>query len=220
MTGPLRSTNTVYHAPLVARSHRQQLNQHPAVTLWFTGLSGAGKSTLAHAVAERLHRAACRTYVLDGDNVRHGLCGDLGFSPEDRHENLRRIGEVAKLMVDAGLVVLAAFISPMRADRDGVRQLLGKDFIEIYCGCPLEVCESRDVKGMYARARAGEIGQFTGISAPYEPPATPDLLLDTAGTTIDECVNTVLDFLCQHFNFNIPPDAKRDRAAGATATAT
>jgi len=218
MTGSLQSANTVYHAPLVARSHRQQLNQHPAVTLWFTGLSGAGKSTLAHAVEERLHRAACRTYVLDGDNVRHGLCGDLGFSPGDRHENLRRIGEVAKLMVDAGLVVLAAFISPMRTDRDAVRQLLGNDFIEIYCGCPLHVCESRAVKGMYARA--GEIAQFTGISAPYEPPGTPELLLDTAGTTIDECVNTVLDFLCQRFNFAIPPDAERDHAARAACAAT
>ena len=150
------------------------------VILWLTGLSAAGKSTNAHAAEERLHRAGCRTYVCNGDSIRHGLNGDLGFSPEDRVENIRRSAEVAKLFVDAGVMVLTAFISPYRADRDRARGLLASgDFVEIYCRCWLEVCEQRDVKGLYAKARVGELKEFTGISAPYEEPNHPELVLDT-----------------------------------------
>ena len=164
--------------------------------MWFTGFSGAGKSTLAHAVEERLFQSGCRTYVLDGDNIRHGLCGDLGFSPGERSENIRRVGEVAKLMVDAGVIVLTAFISPFRADRERVRGLMAHgDFLEIHCQCPLDVCESRDIKGLYRKARAGEVKEFTGISSPYEVPAAPDLVVDTAGLPLDDCVERVLALL-------------------------
>lgn len=167
------------------RRRREKLNGHRGAVVWFTGLSGSGKPTLAHTVEERLHQAGCRTYVFDGDNVRHGLCSDLGFSVPDRSENIRRIGEMAKLFVDAGVIALTAFISPLARDRARVRQLIGsEDLIEIYCRCPLEVCERRDTKGMYARARKGEIPKFTGISAPYEPPVNPDLVLDTGGYAI------------------------------------
>lgn len=164
--------------------------------MWFTGLSGAGKSTIAHAVEERLHQRGCRTYVFDGDNVRQGLCSDLGFSKEDRAENIRRIGEMMKLFVDAGIIALAAFISPFRADREKVRRLMGdEDFIEVYCRCPVEVCEQRDVKGHYKRARSGEIKEFTGISSPYEEPKNPDIILDTADISIEESVQMVIDLL-------------------------
>lgn len=164
--------------------------------LWFTGLSGAGKSTLAHAVEERLYALQVGTYVLDGDNVRHGLCGDLGFSADDRSENIRRIGEVASLFVDAGLFVLTAFISPFRSDREKARTLIGPDnFIEIYCSCSVEVCETRDVKGLYKLARAGSIKEFTGISSPYEEPITPALKLDTSLLSLDECADQVLALL-------------------------
>jgi len=167
----MQSSNTLWHHAVIQREHRQQQNGHRSAILWFTGLSGAGKSTLAHAVEERLHQLGCRTYVLDGDNVRHGLCGDLGFSAADRTENIRRIGEVAKLMIDAGVIALTAFISPFRADRERVRgMVMHGEFIEIYCHCPVEVCETRDVKGLYQRARAGEVKDFTGISSPYEAP--------------------------------------------------
>lgn len=164
--------------------------------LWFTGLSGAGKSTLAHAVEEHLHQMGCRTYVLDGDNVRHGLCGDLGFSAKDRTENIRRIGEVTKLMVEAGMIVLTAFISPFRADRERVRGLMMHgDFLEIYRQCPLEVCEARDVKEFYRRARAGKVKEYTGISSPYEKPPVPELVVDTAGQSLNDCVAQVLALL-------------------------
>ena len=192
----LKTANTVWHAATIRREHRQQQNGHGSAILWFTGLSGAGKSTLAHAVEERLHQLGCRTYVLDGDNVRHGLCGDLGFSAADRSENIRRIGEVAKLMIDAGVIALTAFISPFRADRERVRgMVMHGEFIEIYCHCPVEVCETRDVKGLYQRARAGEVKDFTGISSPYEAPLKPELTVDTATQPLDACVTQVLDYL-------------------------
>lgn len=177
------SDNVVWHQATVTRIRREAQNGHRGAILWFTGLSGAGKSTLAHAVEEQLHQMGCRTFVLDGDNVRHGLCGDLGFSEKDRMENIRRIGEVTKLFMEAGVIVLTAFISPFRADRDKVRAMVGAgDFYEIYCQCPLELCEQRDVKGLYKKARSGEIQQFTGISSPYEPPLNPELIVDTTQT--------------------------------------
>ncbi|OUD16187.1 adenylyl-sulfate kinase [Thioflexithrix psekupsensis] len=191
-----KSSNTVWHHATVTRARRAELNRHQSKVLWFTGLSGAGKSTIAHAVEEELYQKGFHTFVLDGDNVRHGLCGDLGFSDADRVENIRRIGEVSKLFVEAGVLVLTAFISPFRADRDKVRALLNTgDFIEIYCQCPLTVCEERDVKGLYKRARAGEIKAFTGISSPYEEPESPELVIDTSLLSLEQSVQTVLDFL-------------------------
>ncbi|MDR2875635.1 MAG: adenylyl-sulfate kinase [Methylobacillus sp.] len=182
----------------VNRAMRERAQQHRGVILWFTGLSGAGKSTLAHAVEEVLHTQGCRTYVLDGDNVRHGLCADLEFSAEDRVENIRRAGEVAKLFLDAGVIVLTAFISPYRADRERARQLVDAgDFIEIWCASPPEVCEQRDVKGLYAKARQGMIPNFTGISAPYETPESAELVLDTAHLSLAECVERVLRLLAE-----------------------
>ena len=192
----MKTENTTWHSTTIGRQDRQQQNGHGSVILWFTGLSGAGKSTLAHAVEERLHNTNCRTYVLDGDNVRHGLCGDLGFSATDRTENIRRIGEVAKLMMDAGVITLTAFISPFHADRDRVRSMvMPGEFIEVHCRCPIEVCETRDVKGLYRRARSGEVKDFTGISSPYEPPLNPELIVDTATQPLHICVETVLDYL-------------------------
>lgn len=190
------SENVVWHHATVTRARRERQNGHKSAVVWFTGLSGSGKSTLAHEVEERLHQMGCRTFVLDGDNVRHGLCGDLGFSTEDRRENIRRIGEMSKLFVEAGVIVLTAFISPLRADRQKVRSLLAPgDFIEIWCRCPLEVCEQRDVKGMYAKARAGEIREFTGISSPYEEPQAPELILDTDSGTLEQSVDRIIDLL-------------------------
>jgi adenylylsulfate kinase len=190
------STNVVWHLATVTRQRREAQNGHKSVILWFTGLSGAGKSTIAHATEEALHRMGCHTFVFDGDNVRHGLCGDLDFSIEARRENIRRIGEMSKLFLEAGVIALTAFISPFRADRARVRALVPHgDFLEIYVKCSLEVCESRDVKGLYRRARAGEIKEFTGISSPYEEPKDPELTLDTTVTSIDECVDFVLGLL-------------------------
>lgn len=188
----------VWHQASVTRSRRETLNGHRSAVIWFTGLSGSGKSTLAHAVEESLHQRGCRTYVFDGDNVRHGLCSDLGFSVEDRSENIRRIGEMAKLFVEAGVVALTAFISPLQADRRRVRTLIGDaDFVEIYVKCPLAVCEARDVKGMYKKARRGEIKEFTGISSPYEEPEQPELVIDTSLCDIDQSLALVLDLLAQ-----------------------
>lgn len=188
--------NIVWHHASVTRQRREALNGHRASVIWFTGLSGSGKSTLAHAVEEALHRRGCRTIALDGDNVRHGLCGDLGFSEQDRSENIRRIAEMAKLFVDAGVIVLAAFISPLRTDRARVREIVGEtDFFEVHVQCPLEICESRDVKGMYRRARAGEIKEFTGVSAPYEAPENPAATVDTSAKGIAESVDEVLEML-------------------------
>lgn len=190
------SSNTVWQRASVTRARRETLNGHKSAVVWFTGLSGAGKSTLAHAVEERLHALGCRTYVLDGDNVRHGLCGDLGFSEAERTENIRRVGEVAKLAVDAGIVVLTAFISPFRSDRARVRALMPDgDFIEIHCDCPIAVCEARDVKGLYRKARAGVIQDFTGISSPYEAPLGAELHLDTAALELGQAVDCVMGLL-------------------------
>jgi len=198
----MKSTNTVWHHATVTRALREQMNGHKSAVLWFTGLSGAGKSTIAHAVEERLYELGCRTYVLDGDNVRHGLCGDLGFSMEDRHENIRRIGEMAKLFGDAGVITLTAFISPLRSDRQRVRQLVGDDFVEIYCRCSVEVCEGRDVKGLYKKARAGEIKDFTGISSPYEEPENPEIVIDSGIISLEQSVDTIIAYLQSHGIFS------------------
>ena len=190
------STNIVWHASKVSRSDRETLNNHKGAVLWFTGLSGSGKSTLAHAVEEQLYLQGARTYVLDGDNIRHGLSSNLGFSEEDRKENIRRIGEVAKLMMDAGTIVMTAFISPFIKDRAEVRKLMPHDdFIEIYCNATLETCEKRDVKGLYKKARAGEIKNYTGIDSPYEAPENPDLTIDTGTTSLQDSVKKVMRFL-------------------------
>ncbi len=171
--------NVVWHDYPVSREEREQQHGHQGVVLWFTGLSGSGKSTVAGALEQALHRAGVSTYLLDGDNVRHGLCRDLGFSDDDRKENIRRVGEVAKLMVDAGLVVLTAFISPHRAERQMVRDLLGAgQFVEVFVDTPLAVCEARDPKGLYKKARAGELRNFTGIDSVYEAPDAPEIHLD------------------------------------------
>ena len=195
---PPTSTNTVWHHATVTRARREAQNNHRGAIIWFTGLSGAGKSTLAHAVEEELHQRGCRTFVLDGDNVRHGLCGDLGFSAKDRIENIRRIGEVAKLFMEAGVIVLTAFISPFRADRERVRGMVEHgDFIEIFCDSTIEVCESRDVKGIYKKARAGQIADFTGISSPYEAPENPEITVNTGEAELDACVQQVIDEMMQ-----------------------
>jgi len=188
--------NIVYHNATVTRVRRNQLNKHRSVIIWFTGLSGSGKSTLAHSVEERLYKLGCRTIVLDGDNVRHGLSSNLTFSDDDRKENIRRIGEAAKLMMEAGVITMTAFISPFKKDRNLVRQLLPQgDFIEIYCNASLEICESRDVKGLYKRARAGEIKSYTGIDSPYEAPSNPELVIDIESESLEESVSKVIDFL-------------------------
>ena len=182
----------------ITREWRNHQNSHKSVVLWFTGLSGAGKSTIAHSVEEKLYQQGCKTFVLDGDNVRHGLSGDLGFSDEDRKENLRRIGEVSKFFIEAGTITLTAFISPFRDDRERVRSLMPHgDFLEIYVDCSIEVCESRDVKGLYKRARAGEVKEFTGISAPYELPEKPELVVNTDQQTLEESVESVIQLLIE-----------------------
>lgn len=188
--------NIHWHPVSVSREDREAGNRHKSALVWFTGLSGAGKSTVAHEVERRLHQRGCSTYVLDGDNVRHGLCGDLGFSALDRVENIRRVGEVGKLFVDAGLLVLTAFISPYREDRARVRALFESGrFIEVYCECPIAICEQRDVKGLYRKAREGLMQEFTGISAPYEIPQAPELVLNTGKQSIEECVSRVMRLL-------------------------
>ena len=190
------STNVVWHHATVTRERREAQNGHKSCVLWFTGLSGAGKSTLAHAVEEQLHQLGCRTFVLDGDNVRHGLSSNLGFSGDDRRENIRRIGEAAKLMMEAGVIAMTAFISPFRADREAVRNLMPHgDFFEVYCKAALETCEARDVKGLYKKARAGEIKNYTGIDSPYEAPEKPELVVDTDVLSIEQSVNEVLKLL-------------------------
>ena len=192
----MKTPNTIYHNATVTRERRNQLNGHKSVVIWFTGLSGSGKSTLAHSVEEELHNLNCRTFVLDGDNIRHGLSSNLSFSDNDRKENIRRIGEAAKLMMESGVIAMTAFISPFKKDRNLVRQLLSQgDFIEIYCNASLEACESRDVKGLYKRARAGEIKNYTGIDSPYEAPSNPELVIDTESESLEESVAKVVDFL-------------------------
>lgn len=188
--------NIVWHNATVTRERREKMNKHRAKLLWFTGLSGSGKSTLAHALEEELHQRSCRTYVFDGDNVRHGLCRDLGFTVEDRTENIRRISEMAKLFVDAGVIALTAFISPIREDRERARGLFPHgDFIEVYVKCSLEICEERDVKGLYKKARAGEIPHFTGISSPYEAPLNPEIVIETENRSVEACVAEMIGIL-------------------------
>ena len=190
------ASNVVWHHATVTRARREVMNGHRGAIIWFTGLSGAGKSTLAHAVEEVLHQRGCRTFVLDGDNVRHGLCRDLGFTVQDRSENIRRVGEVAKLMVDAGLIVLASFISPYRAERQMVRDLLAPgEFVEVFVDTSLEVCAARDVKGLYAKAMRGEIANFTGVSSPYEAPEAAELVLDGGATSPEALARQVLDLV-------------------------
>lgn len=192
----ITNQNTVWHEPIIVRTDRERLNGHKSAILWFTGLSGSGKSTLAHAVEDKLFEQNIRTFVLDGDNVRQGLCKDLGFTDADRTENIRRIGEVSKLILDAGIMVMTAFISPFRRDRQIVRQLVKDgDFIEIYCKASLDVCEQRDPKGLYKKARAGQIPEFTGISSPYEEPETPELIIESGKISVDECVKQIIAYL-------------------------
>ena len=196
----MKSSNVIYHQATVTRQRRSKLNEHRSVVLWFTGLSGSGKSTLAHALEEKLFQKGCRTFVLDGDNVRHGLNSNLDFSESDRTENIRRISEVSKLMLESGLIVMTAFISPFNRDRNEARKLISNDdFIEVYCKASLDVCEARDVKGLYKRARAGEIKNYTGIDSPYEEPENPELTINTNDETLDNSVSKILSFLEQNF---------------------
>ena len=188
--------NIIEHKASVTRRQRESLNGHLSINLWFTGLSGSGKSTLAHAVEQHLHRMGCRTYVFDGDNVRNGLCKDLTFSREDRYENLRRISEMVRLFLDAGIISLTAFISPLESDRLLAKKIIGREnIIEIFCDCSLEICEQRDVKGFYKKARSGEIKNYTGISSPYEKPKKPDLVINTATMPLQQCITTIIDEL-------------------------
>ena len=192
----MRSTNVKWHEGDIGRKEREHLLDHKGVCLWFTGLSGSGKSTLAVTLEKELYKRGHLCYVLDGDNIRHGLNGDLGFSDKDRKENIRRIGEVSKLFVDAGLITLTAFISPFREDRQAVRDRLEKgQFLEIFIDCPLEVCEQRDVKGLYTKARKNEISAFTGISSPYEAPETPEIRIDTSKQSVEASTKVIIDYL-------------------------
>jgi adenylylsulfate kinase len=191
-----KSTNITWHELSLSKESRRKQNEHHSFVLWFTGLSGSGKSTVANALAHKLFETGIRNYVLDGDNIRHGLNKDLGFSDKDRTENIRRIGEVAKLFVESGQVVLTAFISPFISDRQLVRELLEEDeFIEIYVECPLNECEKRDPKGLYQKARKGLIPDFTGIHSPYEEPVNPELVVNTHKHSVDECVQQIIAYL-------------------------
>lgn len=192
----MSNENIVWHHYAVKKQTRSEQKGHKPCILWFTGLSGSGKSTVANALEHHLNAQGIHTYLLDGDNVRHGLCGDLGFSDEDRQENIRRVGEVAKLMVDAGLVVLSAFISPFKAERQLVRELVeDAEFIEVFLDTPLEECESRDPKGLYKKARAGEIKNFTGIDSDYQAPTAPEVRLLTKENSIEESVAQLVSYL-------------------------
>ena len=191
--------NIVRHEFHLDRQRRAQHKGHKGLVIWFTGLSGSGKSTLANALEQRLHQEGIHTYTLDGDNIRMGLNGDLGFAPEDRTENIRRIGHVADLMCDAGLVVLSAFVSPYRQDRNAIKDIVGpNDFVEVFVDTPLEVCEARDVKGLYAKAREGLIKDFTGVNAPYEAPLAADLVIDTSIVDIDTATQQLSALVAQH----------------------
>jgi adenylylsulfate kinase len=198
MSAP-KSQNIVWHEGMVTKADREAICGHRACTVWMTGLSGSGKSTLAVALEKALWDRGAHAFVLDGDNVRHGLNKDLGFSPEDRNENIRRIGEVAKLFTDAGVINITAFISPYRADRDQARAIMAKgDFIEVYLECPLDVCEERDPKGLYKKARAGQIPEFTGISAPYESPLEPEITIHTASEGHEQSLERLIAYLEKH----------------------
>lgn len=193
----VKSQNILWHPGRISADEREKKLKTRVAVVWFTGLSGSGKSTIAHEVEYRILQQGKNAVVLDGDNIRHGLSADLGFSPKDRKENIRRIGEVAKLFCEANIITLIAFISPYQKDRDHVREMIPKGrFLEIFCKTPIEVCEKRDPKGFYKKARAGEIDNFTGISAPYEPPIHPELVLKTAEEGVEESVRYVMDLLC------------------------
>ena len=188
--------NIKWHNLTIDRNKLEKMRGHKGVVIWFTGLSGSGKSTLANAVNEVLHLDGLSTYVLDGDNIRHGLCKDLGFSDEDREENIRRIGEVANLFMNAGIITITAFVSPFISDRNKVRNIIGsKDFIEVYCSADIDVCERRDTKGLYKKARLGEIKEFTGISSPYEAPVNPEIAVDTGTLNLNDSVEEVIKYL-------------------------
>lgn len=191
-----RNNNIFWHKTLVKREDREKHKGHRSFVLWFTGLPSSGKSTIAHHVEKALFEMGCHTYVFDGDNVRHGLCSDLGFSESERKENIRRIAEVIKLFIDAGIICLTAFVSPLRKDREMAKTIIGSgDFIEIYVKCPVEVCESRDKKGLYKKARMGLIQNYTGINGLYEEPTEPDLILETDKYNIETCVNKVIELI-------------------------
>lgn len=195
----MKSENTVWHETELSREDRVNLLGKKNKVIWFTGLSGCGKSTIANELSRKLHSDGRLVYILDGDNIRHGLNGDLGFSAEDREENIRRIGEVSKLLYDAGVTVLVCFISPYIKDRQKARELIGKDFIEVYVKCSLEQCEKRDPKGLYKKAREGVIKDFTGISAPYEEPENPEILLDTTTKNRQEAVQEIYEHIKKLF---------------------
>ena len=189
--------NIKWHSSTINKSMLETLRGHRGLVLWFTGLSGSGKSTLANALNESLHARGISTFILDGDNIRHGLCKDLGFSDKDREENIRRIGEVSNLFLNAGIVTITAFVSPFINDREKVRQVIGKDFIEIYCSANIEICEERDTKGLYKKARLGQIKEFTGISSPYEIPKNPEIIIETGELDLSESVSKILAYLDQ-----------------------
>ena len=190
-------TNIKWHESSINRQNLESLRGHKGMVLWFTGLSGSGKSTLANALNEALHSKKVSTYLLDGDNIRHGLCRDLGFSDKDREENIRRIGEVANLFMNAGIVTITAFVSPFRSDREKVRKIIGKDFIEIFCAANIDICETRDTKGLYKKARLGEIKDFTGISSPYEIPKAPEIRVDTGSLDLNDSVRQIMKYLSE-----------------------
>ena len=195
--------NIKWHEVSIDRKKLEKMRGHKGMVLWFTGLSGSGKSTLANALNETLHFKGISTYVLDGDNIRHGLCKDLGFSDSDREENIRRIGEVANLFMNAGIVAITAFVSPFKADRDKARSIIGNnDFIEIYCAASLSVCEKRDTKGFYKKARLGEIKEFTGISSPYEIPENPEITIDTGNIGLKDSVQKIINYLDKKFDID------------------
>ena len=196
MNAPEEKNNVTWFNGYLSREDRERLHGHKGAVIWFTGLSASGKSTIARHLEKQLYNIGCSTYVFDGDNVRHGLCGDLGFSPEDREENIRRIGEMVNLYVDAGIIGIAAFISPYRKDRESIRTLVDKErFLEIYIECPVDVCAARDQKGIYEKARAGIIKEFTGVSAPYEPPETPDLVIRSDQENAMEASHRIFDLI-------------------------
>ena len=190
------SENIKWHNLTIDREKLEEMRGHKGMVIWFTGLSGSGKSTLANALNEKLHQDGLSTYILDGDNIRHGLCKDLGFSDKDREENIRRIGEVANLFMNAGIITITAFVSPFINDRNKVRKIIGsEDFVEVYCAASIEVCENRDTKGLYKRARLGEIKDFTGISSPYEVPENPEIIVDTGSLDLKNSVDVIIKYL-------------------------
>jgi len=191
----MKTDNLTWHEASITREQREKLLAQKSKLLWFTGLSGSGKSTVANALDKRLNESGRLTYLLDGDNIRLGINSDLGFSIEDRRENIRRVGEIGKLFVEAGIITLACFISPLKVDRFSLRKSLGEDFIEIYVECPLEECEKRDPKNLYIKARIGEIKNFTGITSPYEKPENPEIVVNTKHESVDQCVDKILDYL-------------------------